>query len=88
MLHASGLPQFLWREAAMHAIWLKNCTVMKALDGVTPLEALFREKLDLSKLAVWGCQAWVHDSTRSKLDGCAKEGCWVGFDMQSKGHQI
>src|ERR1700723_3445165 len=33
MLHVSGLPQFLWGEAARHAVWLKNRTLTKTLDG-------------------------------------------------------
>jgi hypothetical protein len=26
MLHASGLPRFLWGTAVLHACWIKNCT--------------------------------------------------------------
>ena len=40
LLHASGLPKSLWGEALAHAIWLKNHTSMKALNGHTPLEEL------------------------------------------------
>lgn len=39
MLHDSGLPHFLWGEAVHHAMWLKNRTPTKALDGAMPLEA-------------------------------------------------
>ena len=39
MLHASGLPKFLWGEAINHAVYLKNCTGTKALDGKTPYKA-------------------------------------------------
>jgi hypothetical protein len=28
MLHASGLPRFLWGKAVSHACWIKNCTAM------------------------------------------------------------
>ena len=34
LLHASGLPKFLWGEAARHVIWLKNRTPTKVLDGL------------------------------------------------------
>ena len=42
LLHASGLPKFLWGEAAHHIVWLMNWTLTKAVDGMTPYEAAFR----------------------------------------------
>ena len=37
ILHASGLPKFLWGEALRHVIWLKNRTSTKAVpSGKTP----------------------------------------------------
>ena len=35
LLHASGLPKFLWGEAARHIIWLLNRTTTKAVEGMT-----------------------------------------------------
>ena len=55
MLHASGLPQALWGEAVHHAIWLKNHTSTKALNGMTLFEAATGQHLDLSHLQEWGC---------------------------------
>jgi hypothetical protein len=40
MLHSSGLPHFLWAEAARHAVWLRNCMTTQALDNMTPWEAI------------------------------------------------
>jgi hypothetical protein len=40
MLHASGLPHFLWAEAARHAVWLQNRMTTQALDNMTPWEAI------------------------------------------------
>ena len=31
---------------------------------------------------------WVHDNSGTKLDGHAKEGCWVGFNEQSKQSRV
>ena len=55
MLHSSGQPKFLWGEAAHHAVWLKNRTLAKALDSLTPLEAATGKKPDLRNLHKWGC---------------------------------
>ncbi|KDQ59220.1 hypothetical protein JAAARDRAFT_88003, partial [Jaapia argillacea MUCL 33604] len=88
MLHASGLPNYLWGEAVMHAVWLKNRMATKALKGKTPFEEVFGRKPDLSGLKEWGCCVWVHDTLGLKLDGHAKPGQWVGFDGNSKGHCV
>ena len=80
MLHASGQPCFLWGEAARHAVWLKNCTPMKDLNGITPFKALTGKKPDLRGLREWGCQVWVRNKKKVKLGGCVKEGVWVGLE--------
>jgi len=84
MLHSVQLPKYLWGEALMHAVWLKNQTSTKALETTTPLQALMGAKPDLSELQEWGKKVSVHDSANSKLSGGAKEGRWVGFDIESK----
>ena len=35
-LAQSGLPKFLWAEAAHFVVWLKNCTPTKVLGNVMP----------------------------------------------------
>jgi hypothetical protein len=89
MLHAFGLPRSLWGEAVAHACWIKNCSTTHALDGMTPYKALHGRKPDISQLREWGCPVWVHDTSGSKLDACARKGQWVGVDLQSPGgHQV
>ncbi|THH01090.1 hypothetical protein EW026_g1530 [Hermanssonia centrifuga] len=88
MLIDSGLPKFLWGEAAMHACYLKNRTSTRALEGTTPHEAFLGGKPDISNLHPWGCKVFIHNTNRSKLDPQALEGRWVGFDEQSKAHRI
>jgi Reverse transcriptase (RNA-dependent DNA polymerase) len=88
VLHASGLPHFLWGEAVRHVFWLKNRTSMKALPNKTPFEAATDRKPDLSPVRKWGSVVWVHDPTGSKLDPRAREGRWMGVDEQSKGARM
>ena len=47
MLHASQLPKFLWGEAVKHAVWLKNRTSTRVLDGKTPYEIFYGTKPNL-----------------------------------------
>ena len=37
---------------------------------------------------MWGCKVWVHDDTGSKLDARAREGRWLGFDVDSRAHRV
>jgi hypothetical protein len=88
MLHASGLPKFLWGEAVKHAVYLKNRTSTKALDGKTPFEIFYSAKPNLKGLPEFGCDVWVHTTEGSKLDGRSVKGKWVGYDEESSGHRI
>jgi len=58
------------------------------LDGKTPFEALYRTPPDLSEARLWGCKAWVHNDTGSKLSVRTREGWWIGFDLNSRAHRI
>ena len=74
LLHASGLPQFLWGEAARHVVWLMNRTSTKAVDGMTPYEAAFRKKPDLRNVCEWGECVWIWTENGDKLGGRVCEG--------------
>ena len=54
MLHSSGLLKFLWGEAINHAVYLKNQTGTKALEGKTPYEVFYGVKPNLKGLPEFG----------------------------------
>jgi hypothetical protein len=89
MLHDSGLPNFLWAEAASHAIYLRNRTWTRAIGNTTPYELLNGSKPNMEGIQPWGCKVRVHDAGGAKLDARSKVGRWVGFDPDTKdGHRI
>ena len=59
LLHSTGLPRTLWGEAARHVVWLMNRTSTKAVEGMTPYEATFGTKPNLSEVQEWGERVWV-----------------------------
>ncbi|OSC96524.1 hypothetical protein PYCCODRAFT_1379008 [Trametes coccinea BRFM310] len=73
MLHDTDLPKALWREAALHAVYLKNRTSTRALDGKTPSKVFWGHKPNLAHLHVWDCRVCVHSPGGSKLSGRAEE---------------
>ena len=87
LLSASGLPASLWGEALKHTVWIRNQSPTKALDGMTPYEALYGKKPSLKGAREWGSLCWVTKKT-SKVHERAEEGWWIGFDDLSKGHRI
>src|SRR6202522_565611 len=88
MLFLSGLPKSLWGEAVSHAVYLKNRSSTKVLNGKTPYEVFSGVKPNLRGLPEFGTKVWVHTPEGSKLDGRSVVGRWVGFDEESSGHRI
>ena len=88
ILIESGLLRFLWAEAAQHATWIKNRVPTRALNGISPFEALHGKAPDLSMLVPFGTHVWVKDLKAKKLDRRSKHGRFIGFDWESRGHRI
>ena len=88
LLHSTGLPRTLWGEAARHVVWLMNRTSTRAVEGMTPYEATFGKKPDLSEVREWGERVWVRVEGGDKLGGRVREGRWMGLDGKSKGVRI
>ena len=87
MLIGAGLPRFLWVEAVRHAIWLKNRSPTRALNGRTPFEAMGFGKPNLANLHEWGCSVWVQIEA-GKLDAKAVKLRFVGYDAERKGFRV
>jgi len=83
LLHQSGLPPILWAEVLHFVVWVKNCTLMKALGNLTPFEKLTGKKPYLAGVPKWGQCIWVHTNTNSKLGVRAKLVHWVGYSRDS-----
>ncbi|GKC09196.1 zinc finger, CCHC-type containing protein [Tanacetum coccineum] len=70
MMKATNMPQNFWAEAVRHAIYILNSVPTKALEDITPYEAIKRRKPNLEKLRVFGCIAYakVPSQRLTKLD--------------------
>lgn len=60
MLVDLSLLHRFWAEALAKAVCLRNCSSIKALTDVTPLEARSDTKPDATFLHVFGCSAYAH----------------------------
>ena len=60
MLHEAKLPDTFWGEALCTVVYTLNRTPRSANPGITPYEAFFGIKPDVSNLRIFGSLAYVH----------------------------
>lgn len=95
MILDSGVPKFLWNEAALAAVYVINRIPTRALNEmVTPAEKWFGNKPNYDKLRIFGTKAyaWIPDKCRKKLDSKSKKTIFIGYapngyrlwDMQAR----
>jgi hypothetical protein len=87
-LISSGLPNFLWAEAASHAVWLMNRVSTHAVTGKTPFELATESKPHLVSLQEWGMPVWVYVKKKNKLQPRAKLAHFVGYDTELKAIRV
>src|SRR5277367_6350983 len=81
MLLASGLPQKFWGFAIEAACYIRNRLPI-SLGKITPFEAFFGKRPNLSKLKVFGCLAYVlkPQEIRLKLDPNSYPTAFIGYE--------
>src|SRR6266540_5709751 len=87
MLYEAQLPPLLWGEALATQIHVWNCLPMSSLKGMTPYEAWFKQKPDVSHLRVWGCLAYVfiQKDKRRSLQPHMEKCVFMGYPSGYKG---
>ena len=90
MLADSGLSKRFWAEALSTAVFLRNRSPTKCLEGVTPAEAWTGEKPDVSTLRIFGCTAYSHmpKDERQKLDSTARKCVFLGYGSETKCYRL
>ena len=90
MLADANLPHEFWTEALSTAVYLRNRSPTKAVDGMTPFETWMKKKPSVSHLRIFGCKAFSHipKDERGKLDCKAKRCIFVGYGEETKGYRL
>jgi hypothetical protein len=89
LLIAANRPKQYWYLALRHATLLRNVSPTKALTnspkGFSPHQNFVGKNFDITKLHVWGTDAYVHveKDDRTRLEPRARKGTYVGFDESS-----
>nr|GEW70195.1 zinc finger, CCHC-type [Tanacetum cinerariifolium] len=81
MMKAKNMPQNFWAEAVRHAIHILNSVPTKALEDITPYEAIKRRKPNLENLRIFGCIAYakVPSQHLTKLDDRSTRMDWKDY---------
>ena len=90
MLADSELPKSFWAEALATAVYLRNRSPTKPVEGKTPYEAIYGEKPKVKHLRVFGCTAYSHipKDERQKLDAKARKCIFLGYPCNRKGYRL
>ena len=90
MLLDQDLPKFLWGEAAMTALYIKNRSPHKSLDNTTPEEVFTGKKLRVDHFRIFGSPTYVHvpKDKWKKLDSTSIKGIFVGYSISEKYYRI
>ena len=90
MIIQQNIPLFLWTEAINYANLIKNRspTWVLAKQMITPYEAFWGKKPDLSLLEEFGQPCWVlcQDGKQSKLDLKSCQFLFTGINNSTKGY--
>jgi hypothetical protein len=80
----------LWAEAVNTAVHLKNVSQTKAVKNMTPEEAWNGNKVDISYLRMFGCQALMHvpHQQRKTWDEKSRTLIHVGYCEESNGYRL
>ena len=70
--------------------YLRNCSPTKLLSGITPHEAWYGTKPDVSSICIFGCSAYAHvpKVERCKLDLKARKCNLLGYGTTQKGYRL
>lgn len=90
LLRDAGMDVEYWPDAYKFAVYLLNRSPTSTLPkNITPFEALFHKKPNLSMIRIWGskCTVRINSADRTKQAGNAKgkPGIFVGIPSNSKG---
>ncbi|KAJ9524038.1 hypothetical protein QJQ45_022468 [Haematococcus lacustris] len=89
ILHAADISLSFWAHAVKYANYIR-CLLPVSGQPLTPWEAFYGVKPDLSGLRVFGCRVWLHvpDQKRSKLQPKSIEGLFIGYQPGSKAYLV
>nr|GEY55176.1 zinc finger, CCHC-type [Tanacetum cinerariifolium] len=90
MMKATNMPQNFWAEIVRHVIYILNSVPTKALEDITPYEAIKQKKPNLEKLRIFDCIAYakVPSQHLTKLDDKSIKMVYLVNEQGSKDYRL
>ena len=87
-----GAPDFLWADAFATVVYAMNHTISMRVGNVTPYEAFFSRKPDVSNMSmrVWYSNVYIHQPKElgaQKLGDCGHPAKSLGYPEGSAGYR-
>ena len=84
MLDDKKLPNDYWAEAVAVVGHILNISPIKAMKNITPYEAWFHRKPNVSHLKVFGCisYALIDENDRDKMDEKSEKCIFMGYSNE------
>jgi hypothetical protein len=90
MLKHADLPDYLWGQAVLHSVFLKNRSPSTRTDGLSPYQFRTGTPFDFKQIRVFGCpaQIFVRPTIRPnpKLSTRSEPGTFVGMSLRGNGY--
>ncbi|KAJ3532326.1 hypothetical protein NM688_g7442 [Phlebia brevispora] len=89
MIFARDVPSYLWPYVMEYQVYLKNRSPTRALGAVTPYEAFWKKKPDLSSLQEFGVRCWVlrQDGANHKLQEKSRVFIFTGMSEETRAYR-
>ncbi|KAL3639631.1 hypothetical protein CASFOL_017538 [Castilleja foliolosa] len=86
----SYVPMKFWDCAFLTAAYVINLTPAKVLDYISPVEALTKQKPDLTSLRTFGCLCFplLRPYNKHKLQFRSDSGTFLGYSPNHKGYKV
>jgi hypothetical protein len=86
LLKSRNMPAMFWGEAVATAVFLLNWAPTKAIDGMTPYEAWYGRRPDVSFLHMFGFMAYVKATKPhlKKLDDRGTLVVFISYELGAK----
>ena len=90
MIEVGELNPKLWAEAIICDSQIQNKSFHKSMKGMTPYEAWFGEKPDVSNFRIFRTKAWarIPSKKRKALQSQRNECLMVGYGEETKGYKL
>lgn len=89
LLASANLPQKIWRDAFVTAVYLINRLPTPSLQNVTPFQVLFKTSPDYKFLKTFGCSCfpYLRPYNSSKLQYRSSKCLFIGYSPKHKGYR-